>query len=85
MLTELDDYDWEQVFTYATGFTREDVKSIAGMDVGEKDGDPWIIYGKLKNGEWFYLTAGCDYTGWEWKSSGGSATDTTKGRIERLA
>jgi len=81
----LDTYDWEQAFTYATGFTREDVKSIAGMDEGENDEEPWIIYGKLKNGEWFYLTAGCDYTGWDCQAAGDSATDTTKGRIERFA
>ena len=81
----LDTYDWEQAFSYATGFVREDVKTITGMAEGENDGASWIIYGKLKSGDWFYLCAGCDYTGWDCSADGHSAMDSTRGRIERFA
>lgn len=77
MLTILEDYDWEEVFKYATPsgvlpmsiidtspFTREDVVYIAGIEEGENDAYDWILYGMLNDGRWFYLQAGCDYTGW---------------------
>lgn len=54
-------------------FTREDVALVCGLIEGENDGPPWRIYGQLKDGRWFYLEAGCDYTGWDCQA-GGSAT-----------
>jgi hypothetical protein len=47
-----------------TPFTRWDVEEVLGKDEGENDGKNWIIYGRLKDGRYFFLTAGCDYTGW---------------------
>lgn len=45
-------------------FTREDVADIYGIEVGQRDGPSWICYGRLKNNYYFYIDAGCDYTGW---------------------
>lgn len=45
-------------------FSREDVVEIYAMQDGKNDGPPWIIYGRLQNNYYFYLEAGCDYTGW---------------------
>lgn len=60
-----DKYDWKEAFTYAQGFTVEDVVEIKNAVERENDGDDWIILGRLRSGAWFYLKAGCDYTGWE--------------------
>lgn len=55
---------------FRDGFTREDVIKIYNLDVGENDEKPWRIFGKLKDGRYFYLEAGCDYTGWDCQASG---------------
>ena len=54
-------------------FTLDDVESIEACDEGENDGAEWVALGKLKDGRWFFLSAGCDYTGWDCQA-GGSAT-----------
>lgn len=46
-------------------FGRRDVASILGLAEGENDGADWLIAGQLKDGRWFSLRAGCDYTGWD--------------------
>ena len=32
---------------------------------GDNDGPSWHWIFELANGEWLYLTGGCDYTGWD--------------------
>jgi len=46
-------------------FSRWDVAKLYGADPGENDGKNWICYGKLRDGRCFFLSAGCDYTGWD--------------------
>lgn len=46
-------------------FCIADVEHVEMMVEGENDGPDWIIVGRLKDSRWFYLTAGCDYTGWD--------------------
>lgn len=84
MLKELDDYDWREVFGYASpssiplsenpasteSFEREDVTEIVAMSEGENDEEDWLICGKLKDGRYFSIEAGCDYTGWDCQASG---------------
>ena len=53
-------------------FTREDVVKIYHLIRGYNDGPTWICVGKLKDGRFFVLEAGCDYTGWDCQA-GGSA------------
>lgn len=51
-------------------FSREDVVEVIGITAGENDGEPWEVAGRLTDGRWFFLTAGCDYTGWDCVASG---------------
>lgn len=54
----------------AEPFGRHDVAFIVGQDEGENDGANWICFGRLWDGRWFALSAGCDYTGWDCQASG---------------
>lgn len=45
-------------------FGLNDVAELLGSVDGENDEDNWIVVGKLKDGRFFSITAGCDYTGW---------------------
>lgn len=60
------------------GFNRESVFEIYGVQEGENDGAPWMVFGKLKDGRYFYLEAGCDYTGWDCRAGGGASVSLTK-------
>lgn len=43
----------------------EDVAVIHHLDEGYNDGPPWIGVFELKDGRFAFLTAWCDYTGWD--------------------
>jgi len=77
-------YDWKEAFTYAEGFGVDDIEEVCGAIEGENDGDDWIIFGRLKSGNWFYLSAGCDYTGWDCRASGKSHVYATRDEIIRM-
>lgn len=47
------------------GFCRESVSEIFGIVEGENDEDDWVVCGRLRDGRYFALAAGCDYTGWD--------------------
>lgn len=51
-------------------FTAMDVVHVYAMQKGEKDGSNWICAGRLKDRRFFFLSAGCDYTGWDCRSWG---------------
>jgi hypothetical protein len=84
MLERLDNYDWEEAFAYAnpqptagyTGridrFVREDVAEIIAIDDGENEGRDWVGVFHLKDGRFAFLSAGCDYTGWDCQAGGSS-------------
>lgn len=46
-------------------FGRLDVVEIIALRVGKNDGPNWVCVGRLADGRWFALDAGCDYTGWD--------------------
>jgi hypothetical protein len=46
-------------------FTRADVAEIIGMADGANDGPNWIGAFRLKDGRFAFVSAGCDYTGWD--------------------
>lgn len=48
-----------------TPFCRADVEAIIAQDEGKRDGRNWLCAGKLLDGRYFFLSAGCDYTGWD--------------------
>lgn len=49
---------------------RRDVAEVRHISEGENDGPDWIVCGRLHDGRWFFLTAGCDYTGWDCQAGG---------------
>lgn len=51
-------------------FGLADVVEFLGWSAGENDGRSWIAWGRLKDGRYFYLSAGCDYTGWDCQAGG---------------
>lgn len=67
-----------------TPFTREDVVKILAISEGENDGPDWICAGRLKDGRWFFLAAGCDYTGWDCQAGGNATVANTKKDLIRL-
>ena len=52
--------------------TIDDVAEIIATDNGENDGQDWVGVFKLKDGRYLFLTAGCDYTGWDCQADGSS-------------
>ena len=67
-----------------TPFSREDVEEICAMRAGEHDEESWLIYGRLKDGRWFSLEVGCDYTGWDCQAGGDATIANSKDEIERF-
>lgn len=76
--------DWEEAFSYANGFGIDDIAEIRNASEGCNDGDDWVIWGRLKDGRWFYLHAGCDYTGWDCQASGDSSVADTEEELIRM-
>jgi len=46
-------------------FRLNDVAELLAADEGENDGPEWLAAGRLYDGRWFFVAAGCDYTGWD--------------------
>lgn len=67
-----------------SSFGVDDVLFIMGMDEGENDTSNWLIYGKLKDNRWFYIEAGCDYTGWDCQAGGNSCIAKTRWEMEQF-
>lgn len=77
-------YDWQQAFDFAArgaqvsagstcsaaGFDLSDVDVILAASEGENDAASWVCCGRLDDGRYFYVTAWCDYTGWDCRSGG---------------
>ena len=49
--------------TLTHDFSISNVVHVEAMIDGEHDGDSWVMVGRLADGRWFSLVAGCDYTG----------------------
>lgn len=64
-------------------FGRKDVAEILGISEGERDESDWMIWGKLKDGRFFVVTAGCDYTGWDCRAwNDGNVAETKENLIQ---
>jgi len=64
-------YDWKEAMTYAK-FTFQDVGEIIIAEEGENDERDWKLIVRLKSGKWGWLSAGCDYSGWDCQAGGDS-------------
>ena len=76
------EYNWQEAFRYAS-FEFDDVASIIATDEGENDGRNWLAVGTLKDGQFFVLSAGCDYTGWDCQAGGQSEVADTLDNLIR--
>lgn len=56
-------------------FQRADVDEVIASEEGENDGQNWIGVFKLRDGRFAFLSAGCDYTGWDCQSGGHAIVD----------
>lgn len=65
-------------------FGLEDVSTIIGYSAGERDERDWIVMGQLKDGRFFSVVAGCDYTGWDCQAGGHSNVALTLEDIIRF-
>ncbi len=65
-------YDWDNTFTaaYQLGINRFDVKMVIASAEGCKDERNWVGIFQLKDGRYLYVSAWCDFTGWECQSGG---------------
>lgn len=85
-------YDWKEAFSHATdpdpcpsdapdldlaGFGTADVETVIAVEAGENDGANWIVFGRLRDGRFFFLSAGCDYTGWDCQAWGSAFVGAT--------
>lgn len=64
--------DWQQVFGFAKSFVFDDVTEVLASSNGENDERPWKAIVSLKNGNFGFIEAGCDYSGWDCQASGQS-------------
>ncbi len=62
-------------------FSRKDVVIIYGARAGENDEEEWLIWGRIQDGRFFYIEAGCDYTGWDCQSGGRCWVASTKEKL----
>lgn len=76
ILAILNEYDWREAMEYCDWIT-SDVAEIIAMDEGENEGANWIMVVRLKDGRFGFLSAGCDYTGWDCRAGGNSDTRNT--------
>lgn len=97
------DYDWRHAFheavegDYGPGY--DDIGPVGKVvrliacSAGVNDELDWLAVGEWDDGNFFVLSAGCDYTGWDCQSSGyiefhdseGKAlTDLTPKQAQRL-
>lgn len=65
-------------------FSREDVAEIRGLVEGEKDESSWIVWGRLKDGRFFFAEGSCDYTGWDCRASNSGSVASTENDLVRF-
>lgn len=63
------DYDWKEAFQ-VSGADIDQVEKVIASAEGVNDGDNWEGIFKMKNGKYIFLSAGCDYTGWDCRAGG---------------
>lgn len=70
--------------TSVAEFQATDVAEVIRYEEGENDVADWKLLGRLKDGRYFYLAAGCDYTGWDCQASGYVEVSMDLERLIRL-
>ena len=55
----------------------KDIKNVLAQVPGEADGMDWYWIVEMKDGKFYYVTGGCDYSGWgcrDWGEAKEAAT-----------
>lgn len=60
----------EAINVSSPSIKHEDVKHLWACRFGENDGPDWVWIIEEKTGDFGYLSAWCDYTGWDCRSGG---------------
>ncbi len=59
----------------------DDIESIPYSSEGENDGLDWIAVLYLKDERYVFMSAGCDYTGWDCQAGGRSLVSDDVGKL----
>lgn len=65
-----DDYDWCEASSAAGGPNFDAVAEVIAASNGENDGECWVAIFRMSDGRYGFLSAWCDYTGWDCQSCG---------------
>ena len=78
-----EDYNWREAFKYGVApqpvegyagpldaVTLDDVEEVIAASEGENDGPSWVCIVRLRDRRYAFLSAGCDYTGWDCQAGG---------------
>lgn len=60
----------------ATAVRRKNIAKVIASAEGENDGPAWLIVVELNDGRFAFLSASCDYTGWDCQAGGQCIVDT---------
>jgi len=74
------DSDWRQALDFAP-FAIEDIVDVIAARAGAPDDYNWLGVFKLKGRKYGFVNAGCDFTGWDCRSSGNGLVE---GRLKVL-
>jgi hypothetical protein len=62
------DYDYKELMVY--GPSPEEVADVVRWYDGEGDYEDWLVVLRMTDGRWCFVSAGCDYTGWDCRAGG---------------
>jgi hypothetical protein len=77
-----EDYDWQQALCYAP-FDIKDIVEIVAISEGYNDGESWVGVFKLANGNYGFIDAWCDYTGWDCQAGGDGFVNSSLDELRR--
>lgn len=80
---DLGDYDWRNAVSYASWHPAQVAEMIASSE-GQNGGDNWLLVVKLADGRYSFLSAGCDFTGWDCQAGGYSTEHNTLAELVRF-
>lgn len=83
MSIDLNDYNWREAISYAS-WSSDQVAEVIASDEGCNDGPNWLLVVRLADGQFSFLSAGCDYTGWDCQAHGHSQERATLEELIRF-
>ena len=69
ILDKLREYNWQEAMEYCD-WKKSHVARIMASVEGENDGENWLMVVELDDGSYGFLSAGCDFTGWDCRAEG---------------